>query len=454
LNSGKSRAFINDTPVTLEILKEVSSHLLDIHSQHDNLLLGTVDFQLEVVDAFADNGELLLQYKEKYSELQKTKKELEALKETLTSAKKEQDYNNYLYNELKEAQLKEGEQEEAEAQVLLLENAIEVKENLRAITDILSENELSTNRTLQIAGAHFNTLSKLVPKYSVQKQRIIAIQEELKDIIKETERELDKIELNPMLLSTLQARLDTIYKLQKKHGTNSVSELISIQARLQNSLENFENIENNIANLTKKLNEDTARVIELAEHISSKRRAVFKKIESSLAQLLEGLGMPNAQFIIDHQTMPVSNTGIDKIQFLFTANKGLAPSVLKNNASGGEFSRLMFALKYMLAQKKSFPTVIFDEIDTGISGEIASKMGDMMRAMAKDHQIFTITHLHQIAAKGQFHFFVYKHDTDDKTLTSIKLLNAEDRIQKIAEMIGGSQPSALAIENAKELLSA
>lgn len=452
LNSGKSRAFINDTPVTLDVLKIVSSSLIDIHSQHDTLLLGSTDFQLKIVDAYAETTSLLDDYQSQYQHYKKLNKNLEKLKEIAQNQKKETDYKSFLFQELKEANLKAGEKKEAEQKLLLLDNATEIKLKIAQNIELLDEGEFSVIKNLSIVNSNFNSILKVAQNFEAYKQRIQAAYEDLKDLKKEIEKENDKIELDAELQTILKNRLDLIYKLEKKHGVDSVEDLIKIQFELGAELKTFENVDNEIIELEKEIFKTQKQITILAENISQKRKSVFESISETTRILLQNLGMPNAQFVVSQTETELSPIGIDKIQFLFTANKGQTPTVLKNNASGGEFSRLMFALKYLLAQKTAFPTVIFDEIDTGISGEIASKMGEMMKKMAENHQILTITHLHQIAAKGDMHFFVYKDETSDRTETSIKKLSQEERIIKIAEMIGGKNPSESAIANAKELM--
>lgn len=453
LNSGKSRAFINDTPVTLDVLKIVSSSLIDIHSQHDTLLLGSTDFQLKIVDAYAETTLLLDDYQYQYQHYKKLNKNLEKLKEIAQNQKKETDYKSFLFQELKEANLKAGEKKEAEQKLLILDNATEIKLKIAQNIELLDEGEFSVIKNLSIVNSNFNLILKVAQNFEAYKQRIQAAYEDIKDLKKEIEKENDKIELDAELQTILKNRLDLIYKLEKKHGVDSVEDLIKIQYELEAELKTFENVDNEIIELEKEIFKTQKQITILAENISQKRKSVFESISETTRILLQNLGMPNAQFVVSQTETELSPIGIDKIQFLFTANKGQTPTVLKNNASGGEFSRLMFALKYLLAQKTAFPTVIFDEIDTGISGEIASKMGEMMKKMAENHQILTITHLHQIAAKGDMHFFVYKDETSNRTETSIKKLSQEERVIKIAEMIGGKNPSESAIANAKELMS-
>lgn len=449
---GKSRAFINDTPVNLEAIRDLTGSLLNIHSQHDNLLLGNNDFQLQIVDAFAENSELLKEYHLAYIQLKKLAKKLADLEETAAKSQKEYDYNSFLLQELKEAKLLPDEQEKLESEQKILENAEEIKTKLGICIQGLSEGEISVFSVLNIVNGHLNQLSKISTEFEPYRSRVAAAVEELKDINKEIARIEERTEADPARSMEVSTRLDLIYKLQKKHAVSDVVALLNIQDTLETQVEAFANIDQSIATAKKELENSQSEVAKLASSISTRRKGVFEKIETELKSLVADLGMPNAGFKIECSTIEYSSTGSDKIQMLFSANKGMAPAPLKNAASGGEFSRLMFALKYMMAAKSALPTLIFDEVDTGISGEIALKMGRMMKSMSQDHQIVTITHLHPIAALGDAHYFVYKNDSGTRTLTGIKLLNTEERIAEIAQMIGGKSPSQLAFESAKELL--
>ncbi len=451
--AGKSRAFINDTPVNLEILKEITDSLLDIHSQHDNLLLGRADFQLQLIDAFAQNENLLYEYQLNYSIFKKLNKKLNELRDTALKSQKEFDYDSFLLKELIESKLQIGEQEHLEHELGLLDNAEEIKLKLSASVDAMVEGEISASSILTMVVSNLNQLSKFANEFETYKIRVQAVFEELKDIAKELNRIEEKTEANPEKAIETRSRLDLIYKLQKKHAVLSIDELLAIETELQIKVSAFQNIDIEIANIEIDLKAIMALIEKRSQTLSDKRIGVFTTIETKLSSLLVDLGMPNASFSIQQTVTDFTDTGIDKISMLFSANKGLAPVQLKNAASGGEFSRLMFALKYVMAEKSALPTLIFDEIDTGISGEIAVKMGEMMKKMALGHQIITITHLHTIAAKGNAHYFVYKEDGEARTNTRLKKLSQTERISEIAQMIGGKNPSTLAFESAKELIN-
>ncbi|MFN0049409.1 MAG: DNA repair protein RecN [Cytophagales bacterium] len=451
--AGKSRAFINDTPVNLEILKEITDSLLDIHSQHDNLLLGKSDFQLRLIDAFAQNEKILVSYLQNFVVYRKLKKKLVELTNSAKNSQKEYDYDSFLLNELVESKLKIGEQENLETEYNVLQNAEEIKQKLTESVLSLTENEISASNLLNNVISNLNQLSKFSTDFDIYKSRMIASFEELKDISKELARIEEKTEANPAKSIEIRNRLDLIYKLEKKHGAASINDLLDLQNELQTKINAFQNIDIEIESTTASLNTLVIVLESEAKMLTERRKSVFQPLEKQLSSLLADLGMPNAVFTIQHASIDFTETGIDKMQMLFSANKGLAPVPLKNAASGGEFSRLMFALKYVMAEKSALPTLIFDEIDTGISGEIAVKMGEMMKKMALGHQIITITHLHTIAAKGNAHYFVYKQDGIARTNTKLKKLSEIERINEIAQMIGGKNPSTLAYESAKELIT-
>lgn len=450
---GKSRAFVNDTPVTLDTLKEITGRLLDVHSQHDNLMLGSADFQLEIVDIFAENTALLTEYKFTYKTYRQLKKQVEELLDTAAKSKKDFDYESFLLKELIDIQLTEGEQEKLEDEFSMLENAEEIKLKLNLCVEALSEGEISVNMGLSSVISNLAQLSKLATAYEQLKDRTNATLAELKDITKELERAEEKIEADPQRASELKSRLDSVYKLQKKHGVQSINELLSLQTELTSKVSSYNSLDTKIITCEKELKSSIEKLNKLATAVTQSREKVFKGIETNLTAQLRELGMPNNTFLIKNEQTDFTTDGRDKVQMLFSANKGIEPVTLKNAASGGEFSRLMFALKYLIASASALPTMIFDEIDTGISGEIAMKMGNMMQKMAKGHQLITITHLHQIAAKGDSHFFVYKDETAKGTKTNIRALNTDERLQEIAQMIGGKNPSATAFESAKEMLN-
>lgn len=450
--SGKSRAFINDTPVTLEILKKWGAYLMDIHSQHETLLLGNSDFQINIVDAYAKNASLLAEYKNLFREYRKKEATYKELVNTSSQAKKELDYNMFLLNELKEVGLMAGEQEGLEQELKLLENAEDIKIKLNSIVFCLSN---SDGAVIPILKSSEKTLSQLAPFSKNLEglfERMKGALIELKDICNELENEESTVELGQEQMEKIRDRLGKIYTFQKKHYVKSVEELIQIQEDLQKKVDKVVNLDDEILQLCKEVEKLKFELQNKAEILSKKRGEVIPVIKEEMESLLREVGMPNASIKINQSKIEPVTTGCDLINILFSANKGVQPQELKNAASGGEFSRLMLCIKYSLASKTSLPTIIFDEIDTGISGEVAIKVGKMMKQMSQKHQVISISHQPQIAAQGTAHYYVYKDNSTERTISKIKKLSTDERIFEIAQMIGGSKPSDTAIMNAKELL--
>ena len=453
--NGKSRAFINDTPVNLEVLKKWGSSLVDIHSQHETLLLGNTNFQISIVDAFAGNKNLLTEYRILFKEYKNIQAEYEEITSRAAEEKKQLDYNSYLLNELTEAFLEEGEQEKKEEALKVLENAEHIKSKLDAANAILSggtSHEVITQ--LQEARKQLDQISGLSAQYESLKERLQSALIELKDIAAELENENEKVEYNPQAIEQTQERLSLIYTLQKKHQVQTVAGLLSIQQELEKKMEFTMNLDENIVALKKKMEATFKELLEKGKKLSEARQKSATPIKKELETLLKEVGMPNATIAVEIKEAEPTINGIDAVSILFSANKGIAPQELKNAASGGEFSRLMLCIKYILADKTALPTIIFDEIDTGVSGEVAIKVGKMMKQMSTNHQVISISHLPQIAAQGKSHYYVYKDNSSEKTISKMKLLNEEERIKEIAQMIGGNKPSETAIQSAKEMLSA
>lgn len=449
---GKSRAFINDTPTTLDVLKEIGLKLMDIHSQHETLALGNNDFQLEVIDIVAGTASLKSQYQEAYSSFkQKQKIHRDLIKEG-SEITKEADYHQFLFDELDKANLSSGEQEELEDELSRLEHAEEIKTKLNEALMVSDRAEFNTNALVQELKSMLSSISAYGKSYESIKERIESLHIELNDIISEIENEDMQVEVDPQRTTDCQERLNLIYKLQQKHQVDSIDELLEIYDELGNKVLKVSNLDEAIEEAEKAEKEAYEKAQKLADQLSKKRSSVFKAFENEVKALLKELGMPNANISIEREEIELHKNGADMIEILFSANKGISPSTLKKAASGGEFSRLMFAIKYILADKTALPTIIFDEIDTGISGEIAIKMAQMMAQMATSHQVITITHLPQIAAKGSAHFYVYKDESEAKTISNIKRLSEEDRLTEIAQMIGGANASDTAFESAKELI--
>ncbi|HET8861311.1 DNA repair protein RecN [Marivirga sp.] len=451
--SGKSRAFINDTPVTLDILKNLGSYLMDVHSQHETLLIGDQDFQLRIIDAYAGTIEALKTYHSLFSAYTKAKRSLENFKESAAQMQQEKDFNQFLFEELDKAQLKSGEQIELEERLELLENGELIKLKLSEAYQLVDGQEFAAIHNLHQAAESLKTIKSYGKEFQELSERLNSSFIEIQDIAKELEIIANEFEHEPKELQKTQDRLSLIYSLQQKHHTDSVEGLLEIRNIIEEKLLTVADIEGSELKLQSAVDHAYSKMNEKSKEISNQRKKHFEKFENELRVLLASLGMEDAVVKIDNKPKAHDKTGIDDIKILFSANKGIAPQNLKNVASGGEFSRLMFAIKYIMADKIAMPTIIFDEIDTGISGEVAIKMVNMMQKMAENHQVITISHLPQIAAKGHQHYFVYKDNSAEKSVSKIKLLNETERSIEIAKMIGGENPSESAIQSAKELLT-
>ena len=451
--AGKSRAFVNDTPVRLESLKALGTALMDVHSQHDTLALGEHSFQLKLVDAYAANDGLRQQYTTLYREYRKAKKALEALEAEAEEIRKEADYHQFLFDELHKAKLQADEQGELEEELKVLENAEEIKTALQQSIGLMEEPDQGINAFLHQALAAMKPLAGLGSLYAELHQRLDSVAIELRDWVKEAETaELD-VEHDPDRLRFVQDRLSLIYKLQQKHSVDNVADLLAIYADLEGKVAKVANLDDDLETARAAATAAETQLTEAADKLTDSRTGVFSTICRELELLLAGLGMPDALLSIENRKVAPTPTGTDEISVLFSANKGIPAQELRQVASGGEFSRLMFAIKYVLADKMALPTMIFDEIDTGVSGEIALKMGAMMQTMARTHQVITISHLPQVAAKGDAHYFVYKDASAARTVSRIRRLAEDERTEAIARMIGGDQPSAHALESARELLA-
>ncbi len=450
--SGKSRAFVNDTPVNLDVLKEISAKLLDIHSQHDNLQLGNNLYQLTIVDAFAQNIALKNTYFITYQKYTQLQRQLRKRQKEYQDFQKEYDYNHFLHEELQKANLQPKEQEELEQELGRAERAEEIKMRLHRLVGFLSQSEPSVLDEMRGIGNALGHITELSPAYLAIQQRLESCRLELDDITQEAESEADDVEYNPLRTEEIGDRLSLIYNLQKKHNTDTIQGLLDIQENLAEKINKVLNFDDEIEVLKKELEELKNTLFLHAQNLSESRKQAIPHIVESLLMLLRELGMPNASLKIEINEIEFSPEGTDLVNLLFSANKGVAPQEISKVASGGEFSRLMLCIKYILAQKTALPTIIFDEIDTGISGEIALKMGKMFQTMAHHHQIIAISHLHQIAAKGNHHYFVFKDNSTERTFSRIRQLTDQERIQEIAQMISGAFPSESAILSAKELL--
>ena len=450
--SGKSRAFVNDTPVNLETLRRVTSQLMDIHSQHDSMLLGSNDYQLEIVDTYAQNDNLLRAYRTDYQTYRQKKTTYDQLMAEASAMRKEFDYNNFLYEELRKASLLPDEQETIESELNILENAEEIKERLQMASDYLDNGEQSVIDFLKGTVGCLTHVSKLSDQYEPLLLRAQSSLIELRDLADEISTAQERVEVDDSRAETIRERLNLLYQLQTKHQAKAMAELIARRDELGRQVGKVLNLDDALADAKAQTEAARAQLQTRAESLSDSRRAVLQPIETEIGGLLHDLGMPNASVKIQTETGKPMPTGIDTLSFLFSANKGTKRQQLKNVASGGEFSRLMLAIKYILASRRSLPTIIFDEIDTGVSGEIAIQMGTMMRDMAHSHQIIAITHLHQIAGQGTAHYFVFKDNSAAKTVSRLKKLSFDERVHEIAQMIGGKNPSVSAVKNAREIL--
>lgn len=450
---GKSRAFINDTPVNLSILKQVGEKLIDIHSQHATQEINDSDFQLLIVDALANHADLLTAYRNGFKKLKQDQALLKELVDKADEARSKQDYEQFLFNELEQAALKEGEQEELEQELERLTHAESIKRSLLNASSLLTENEISASSILKEAAAQLQSIEKFDTEISSLFERLRSSIIEIKDIANETAVIEGNTLHNAERLAVIQQRLDVLYTLQQKHRVANNTELLIVQQKLEGSLNQLLSSDEQIETLKTEIDLLQTNLTKQAQDLSSNRKKAIKVVEVATSATLQQVGMPSAKLLFNQQTTTALNKdGLDEIQLLFSANAGQTPAPVNKVASGGELSRLMLAIKSLLAKHTSLPTLIFDEIDTGISGETALKVGKVITDLGNDMQILSITHLPQIAAKGNSHYFVYKNEGNNKTTTGIKKLSKDERINAIAEMLSGKNPGASALQNAKELL--
>ncbi len=454
LPSGKSRAFVNDSPVNLSSLQLLGERLIDIHSQHQTLELTSNEFQFQVIDAIAKHDDVLQNYKDELKTYKTLQKELKELLAFQAEAIKEHDYNSFLLNELVEAKLIDGELETLEEEYETLNNIEGIKEKLDEAHQLLSEEEVGALSTLTALKNTFQKLSGFSSKYEDLFNRINSSLIDMDDVFSEVNTFQEHLEVDPNRLETVDSKLKMLHNLMQKHVADNVSELIKIREALEEKVSVTENLDDTIQKKQLEIDSKTTQLNAISKTIHKKRTEIIPKLKEQLESILFSLGMPNAQFKIE---TTYSNTffanGKDELSFLFSANKGGHFNELKKAASGGELSRIMLAIKSVLSKYIKLPTIMFDEIDTGVSGEISNKMGDIMLQMSKTMQVFSITHLPQIAAKGHSHFKVYKEDVDNITQTNLVKLNHDERIVEIAQMLGGVEMSSSAIAHAKELLN-
>lgn len=453
LQSGKSRAFINDTPVTATRLKELGSKLIDIHSQHQNLLIRNEHFLIDMLDIIAAHPQLLSNYKLLYEQCKQAELLLEQLQDRSTKGHTEQEYIRFQLNQFDEAQLQANEQEDLEAEHLMLGHAEEIKQDLYKARNMLSSNEISITQQIRVAVESLENIAENYPIAKNLAERLQSIHIELEDIETELERATDNVEYDPARLEFVEERLSLIYGLQQRHNASSIAELLSICDKLRSELDSIENLDEDIKQQTALVQRIKLQRNEIANKLSDSRKKAAIKVQTELIEVLRNLGMPNVQ--IEIQISPRTEpdaTGADKVMFLFSANKNVPMQDVSSIASGGEIARLMLALKSLIVQRTSLPTIVFDEIDTGVSGTMADRMAQVMKIIAQNCQVICITHLPQIAALGSHHFKVYKEDSNDTTHSHIIPLDNDDRVKEIAHMLSGEVLTQAAIDNAKVLI--
>ena len=454
LPSGKSRAFVNDTPVTLSVLTRLRSKLIDIHSQHQTLQVSDQQFQFQLLDVFANNESKLASYQRDLTQYTSEKKKLEEILQAQREANLQYDYNSHLYNELLEANLVEDEQEALEEKLEKINNVEEIKQNLSEALQLTTDDTIGIQNLLYSLE---NKLTKIAPyskEYQELSERISSVKIELDDIISELESANEQVDFNPLEATQLNDRLQLIYNLQKKHYVNSISALLLILEELSTKVSTVENAEQRLLDQETIVTEIANKLDTIALKISEARKRIIPTVSKQLEAILDNLGMSHARFQIQNNiTEHYYKNGKDVLSFLFSANKGGQFGELKKVASGGELSRIMLAIKKVMSENSQLPTIIFDEIDSGVSGEISNKMAHIMSQMSQQMQVITITHLPQIAAKGNQHYKVYKEELNNTTTTSLKQLSEDERIVEIAEMLSGKNISDSALTHARELLN-
>jgi DNA repair protein RecN (Recombination protein N) len=450
---GKSRAFINDTPVSLAVLKELGEQLVDIHSQHQNLLLNKQDFQMSVADIIAGDGKQLDDYRKSYADYQQQQQQLAELEADIERNRQNADFLRFQYGELAEARLTEGEQEELEQQSERMTHAEEIKSALYDATNALDDDQTGAVSQVRQARQALAAISKVLPQAAEMAERLESCHIELRDIAAEVTTQLEHIDFEPSELEAINSRLDRLYDLQKKYHAERVEDLIALRDELQEKLNHIENSDEALAELQAAVSQSEARCRQQAERLTQLRRKAGKEIERQMRERLVPLGMPNVRFAVEIQQGTLGRNGQDNIRFLFSANSSTPLQPVAQVASGGEIARVMLSLKAMISGAVKLPTIIFDEIDTGVSGKIAEKMAEIMQEMGRsDRQVLSITHLPQIAAMGSHHYRVSKEEGRQGTVSRMQELSPDERVREIAQMLSGSDVSAAAIENAKQLL--
>ena len=454
LPSGKSRAFVNDSPVTLSVLDALGQQLIDIHSQHETLSLTDDAFQFQIIDALAQTHDLLKAYKSTLADYKENQKELELLQNQQQQSKKDHDYNSFLRQEIEEAQVLNLDLKVLESQYETLNNVDYIQSELQFAQEVLSHEDVGVSTQLNELKQRFNKLKDISKEYTSLFERILSTQIELDDIFTEIEHHQNTLEANPQLLFDTENQLKKVNDLLGKHNVQTIEELKVVFEELSEKVAHLTNLDAQLESVNNLLNENFKKLNNISSALSKKRKAVLTNLEDELHVLLTALGMPNAVFKIELQSSTdFLFNGKDVLSFLLKANKGGQFLPLKKGASGGELSRIMLAVKFILSKHQKLPTIMFDEIDTGVSGEISNKMASIMQEMSQYMQVFTITHLPQIAAKGTHHFKVFKVDDDSKTITQLKKLNSDERLEEIAQMLSGKEISETAKQHAQQLLN-
>lgn len=451
---GKSRAFVNDTPASLSTLKSLSEYLIDIHSQHKNLLLGDAQFQLSVLDLYSQNTPLLLQYSQCYQKYKAVSKKLEQAKLEASELAKEQDYLEFQYNQLEEANLQNGELQRLEEEEHTLSHALDISSGLLRAFSVLENDEQGALLSISQALDSLQSIQRYFSEAPILYERLYSLKIELKDIIATLEQEQERIEYDPERLQEINLRLDTLNNLLSKHNVKTIDELMDIRDSIGSKLENISNSDEYILQLEHELDKLHKQTNILANELYEQRLAASRAIEEALIKGLKDLGMPHVKFAIEvKQTSTLSSTGNTVVTYLFSANKEIAPEPVAEIASGGEISRLMLCIKSLIADRRHLPTIIFDEIDTGVSGDIADKIGSILQLMGDNMQVMAVTHLPQIAAAGVHHIYIYKEHSSDSTVSHIKYIGEQERIEEIARMQSGNDLTEVTLAAAKELLS-
>ncbi|MCC6250895.1 MAG: DNA repair protein RecN [Bacteroidia bacterium] len=451
--NGKSRAFVNDTPVNLSLLKELSQHLIDIHSQHQSLEINAKESQLNTLDWIAKSNSILQDYTMHFNHYKKLQSELKEIRENELQQRNNFDYFTFQLNEIEELNLRENEYEELKSELSVLAHSEEIKTNLQKAAFLFSESENNLLQNLNEIKTAISGIARYNKQYEEMLNRLQSSVIEIKDISGEVETHLEKVNFDPKRLSFLNQRIADTERLMRKHGLTNSADLLKLKNELSSKIFDIDHISDKIKSIENELNNQEKELFKKAALISKQRKAKIPEFEKSIATILHLLGMPNAKFSVQHHHLEQFNSkGIDDIEFLFSANKGVAPAPMQKVASGGELSRIMLAIKSIIASVKTLPSIVFDEIDTGISGDVAAKMGNIMKEMAQNMQVISITHLPQIASKGNQHWYVYKENTGNSTTSYIKILNEKERLHEIAKMLSSEKMSDAAISNAKELL--